>query len=57
MLCVQLIIPCAYGNTKLDNELQQIISQESAKYKINAISLSTNTSMKNKHTCTILEVS
>lgn len=40
LLGVLLITSSAYGDTQLDNQLQQIISQERAKNHINAISLS-----------------
>ena len=40
ILGVLLIIPCAYGDAKLDNQLQQVISQQRTKNHINAISLS-----------------
>ena len=40
LLSISLIISCAYGDTKLDNQLQQVISQQRAKNHINAISLS-----------------
>lgn len=40
LLGVMLTISCAYGDTKLDGQLQQVISQERAKNRINAISLS-----------------
>lgn len=35
-----LMISCAYGDAKLDDQLQQVINQERAKNHINAISLS-----------------
>lgn len=35
-----LMISCAYGNAKLDDQLQQMITQERTKNHINAISLS-----------------
>ena len=34
------MISCAYGDAKLDNQLQQVISQESVKNHINSLSLS-----------------
>lgn len=40
LLGVLLMISCAYGDAKLDDQLQQVISQERAKNHINAISLS-----------------
>ncbi len=40
LLGVLSMISCAYGDTKLDDQLQQVISQQRAKNHINAISLS-----------------
>ncbi len=40
LLGVLLLISCAYGDAKLDNQLQQVIIQESAKNHINSLSLS-----------------
>jgi len=39
-LGILLMSPYAYGDAKLDNQLQQVISQDRTKYQINAISLS-----------------
>ena len=52
LLGVLLMISCAYGDAKLDNQLQQVISQQRAKNLITAISLSvgltTHKTIKNK---------
>jgi len=40
LLVVLSMISCAHGETKLDNQLQQVISQQREKNHINAISLS-----------------
>lgn len=40
LLGVLSMISCAYGDTNLDNQLQQVISQQREKNHINAISLS-----------------